>query len=157
MFKTIVWATDGSADADNALPLAKELAGEGGAKLVVLHVLETFTAHHAAGLPVHPDEEELKAKVKRQGYELSDSGINAEVTIVPAHAPHAAHVIAEAADEAGADLIVVGAHGHTKLPGFVLGSVTHRLLQIATCPVLTVPPPERRRQREGATAAAATA
>jgi nucleotide-binding universal stress UspA family protein len=57
-------------------------------------------------------------------------------------------VIADAAADAGADLIVAGARGHTKLPGFVLGSVTHRLLQIATCPVLTVPPADRADTRE---------
>jgi nucleotide-binding universal stress UspA family protein len=143
MFKTIVWATDGSEDADRALPYAKELAGTSGAELVVVHVVETFTAHHAAGLPVNMDEADLKAKVERQAEELSDEGIAARAEIYLARAPHAAHVIADAAALAGADLIVVGTRGHTKLPGFVLGSVTHRLLQIAMCPVLTVPPIDR--------------
>ena len=74
-----------------------------------------------------------------------------------ARAPHAAHVIADAAVNTGADLIVVGARGHTKLLGFVLGSVTHRLMQIATCPVLTVPPADRHRLREAGNSAAAVA
>jgi nucleotide-binding universal stress UspA family protein len=157
MFKKIVWATDGSEDADRALPYAKELATRDGAELVVLHVLETFTAHHAAGLPVHPDEADLKAKVERQAAELSDAGFAVELEIFPARAPHAAHVIADAAEGAGADLIVAAARGHTKLPGFVLGSVTHRLLQIAPCPVLTVPPAARHQDRKAALAAAAAA
>lgn len=157
MFKTIVWATDGSEDADRAMPYVKELAAKEGAQLVVVHVLEVFTAHLAAGLPVHMDEEELKAKIQRQGAELSNEGIDTQVKVLPARAPHAAHVIADAAREAGADLIVAGARGHTKLPGLTLGSVTHRLLQIAPCPVLTVPAVRPSDERAAAEAEVATA
>ena len=130
MFEKIVWATDGSEDADRAMSYAKELAIKENAELVVMHVelvvmhvVETFTAHHAAGQPVHMDEAELKAKVERQAEEIRGEGIEARAEILRARAPHAAHVIADAAIAAGADLIVVGVRGHTKLPGFVLGSV----------------------------------
>ena len=123
MFGKIVWATDGSEDADRAMSYAKELAIKENAELVVMHVVETFTAHHAAPLPVHMDEAELKAKVERQAEEIRGEGIEARAEILRARAPHAAHVIADAAIAAGADLIVVGVRGHTKLPGFVLGSV----------------------------------
>ena len=48
--------------------------------------------------------------------------------------------IADIADGAGADLIVVGTRGHSSIPGVILGSVAHRLLHIAGRPVLAVPP-----------------
>lgn len=51
----------------------------------------------------------------------------------------AAHMIVDVAREVDADLIVVGTRGHTPIVELLLGSVTQRLLHIATCPVLTVP------------------
>jgi nucleotide-binding universal stress UspA family protein len=41
MFKVIIWATDGSSGAEQALPLAKGLAQANGARLVVVHVDES--------------------------------------------------------------------------------------------------------------------
>ena len=37
-------------------------------------------------------------------------------------------------------MIVVGTRGRTALSGLLLGGVTQRLLHIAPCPVLAVPP-----------------
>jgi nucleotide-binding universal stress UspA family protein len=48
--------------------------------------------------------------------------------------------IVEAAESARSDLIVMGTHGRTGLSRLVLGSVTEKVLQRASCPVLTVPP-----------------
>jgi nucleotide-binding universal stress UspA family protein len=50
-----------------------------------------------------------------------------------------AHRIVEVAAKIPADLIVVGTRGHTTLGGLLLGSITQRLLHLATCPVFVVP------------------
>ena len=52
---------------------------------------------------------------------------------------HAAHVLADLAREAGADLIVAGTHGQGPVAGFFLGGFTIHLLQAASCPVLVEP------------------
>ena len=47
MFKVIIWATDGSSGAEQALQFAKGLAQADGARLVVVHVNE-FAAGRGA-------------------------------------------------------------------------------------------------------------
>jgi len=49
-----------------------------------------------------------------------------------------AEEIIVAAEESQIDLLVVGSHGHSALGGFLLGSVSHRVLVHARCSVLLV-------------------
>ncbi len=156
MFKTIVWATDGSEAADNALPYARALAERYRVALTVIHSEEFLVGPRAGGDPVHPDEEELQAKIKGQVDELVAHQIDASFRL--AGGPTlvgAAHMIADAARELGADLIIVGTRGHITLAGLMLGSVTQRLMHLAPCPVLAVP--ADRRTAEAATQAGAPA
>lgn len=53
------------------------------------------------------------------------------------------------AAEIGADLIVVGSHGHGRVSRAVLGSTTTKVLRGATCAVLMVPPVDRLAPRDG--------
>jgi nucleotide-binding universal stress UspA family protein len=138
MFKTIVWATDGSDAADAALPYAQGLAEGEGHKLLVLHSKEVFRGR-AGGWPVNANEDELQAKIRKQADELRSKGLDVTLKIETGAAPGAAHMIADAARTFGADVILVGTHGHTAFGGLLLGSVTQRLLHIAPCPVLAIP------------------
>jgi nucleotide-binding universal stress UspA family protein len=147
MFKTVIWATDGSENANDALPFAKGLVeGEGG-RLVVVHSNELYAGGRVAGLPVHADEDEVEVEVKRQVAELREEGIDATFKLVAGISTHAAHMIADVARDVGADLIVVGTRGHGPIAGVLLGSVTQRLLHIAPCPVLAVPSAKQRAER----------
>ena len=51
--------------------------------------------------------------------------------------------LANLARDSSADLIVVGTRGRSALVGAIGGSVTQRLLHVAHCPVLAVPPAEQ--------------
>jgi nucleotide-binding universal stress UspA family protein len=140
MFNKIIWATDGSENADNALELAKSLASQNAALLLAVHTIEELAGPGGRGaVPEQADEDDVEAKIAKQVAELAQQGVNAEVKIVEGGVTGAAHTIAKVAEEEGADLIVVGTRGHTVLVGLLLGSVTHRLLHLAPCPVLVVP------------------
>ena len=138
MFKRIVWATDGSAGADRALEIAKSLASQDSASLVAVHRVE-FVAGKGGVPPQSADEDERQVKVAGQVAELEGEGLDVSSRVVHGGVMGAAHMIAEIAQEEGADLIICGTRGHTALTGLLLGSVTHRLLHIAPCPVLVVP------------------
>jgi nucleotide-binding universal stress UspA family protein len=140
VFKKVVWATDGSEGSDQALGLAKQLATEGGGELLAVHCTElTMPYKGGASVPVHAKEEELREKIQHQVSELNEGDLSATVEMVMTGVGGAAHAIAEAAHNANADVIVLGTRGHTALAGLLLGSVTQRLLHIASCPVLAVP------------------
>lgn len=156
MFKTIIWATDGSETADGALPFAKALADCDGGKLVVVHNNELLVGR-AYGYPLFADEEDLEAKIREQVDELKAEGVDVSLELVSGVATPAAHMISETARKVGADVIVVGTRGHGPIASVLVGGVTQRLLHIAPCPVLAVPTAKQRgltdRKREHAATA----
>jgi nucleotide-binding universal stress UspA family protein len=130
VFKTIVWATDGSPSALNALTVAKRLAREADAKLVIVHAKEAFIGN--SGILLDSDEELLRA-LQHTAERLHGEGIDAELAVGRAAAGGTARVI------------VLGNRGHGLVTGLFLGSVATRVLQTAPVPVLMVPAqaPER--------------
>jgi nucleotide-binding universal stress UspA family protein len=139
MFKTVIWATDGSETADEALPYAKKLVASSGGTLCVVHAEEHFYGGKSGGYPVLADEEDLKAKIRSQVGELRADGFETTLQIVLGHPGQSAHAITEFARDHHADVIVVGTRGLGPVHGLLVGSVTHRLLHTAPCPVLAVP------------------
>jgi nucleotide-binding universal stress UspA family protein len=89
------------------------------------------------------DEPELQAKLERLVGELQQEGFKASLYINADVGARPAHEIIATARERDADLIVVGSQGHSIIGGLLLGSVAYRLLHVAQCPVLVVPPARR--------------
>jgi nucleotide-binding universal stress UspA family protein len=138
MFKTIVWATDGSELADVALEHVRELAREDGSRIVAVHANELMSGR-AKGYPALADEPELEEKIGKQIEELRSVGIDATLVIRTGNKAIAA-LIAEAADEVDADLIVVATHGAGGLTATLMGSVARALCHTARRPLLVIPP-----------------
>lgn len=138
MFRSIVWATDGSELADRALPLVEDLARTNRSKIVALHASELSTGRFG-GAPLVCEDTELLEKLERQVAELRRHGFTAELRVVRGLEGTAA-LLAHGAREVEANLIVLGTHGHGTVAAAVLGSVARGLLHTAPCPVLAVPP-----------------
>jgi nucleotide-binding universal stress UspA family protein len=138
MSKTVVLGLDGSQDSTRAIPYAVEQAGSGG-KIVVIHVRELLIGR-AGGMPLVANEDEIEAGVRRQVEDMNADDVSAELQVISAVAGGPAHVIADAAAKERADVIVVGTRGHRQIASMFIGGVTHRLLHLAQCPVLAVPP-----------------
>lgn len=138
MFKTIIWATDGSESAERALQIALELAADADARLLVVHADERLGGR-AGGAHVLADDEDIQQQLASKIEELVGSGVRASFQVVHGLNRDPADLIADAARENAADVIVVGTRGHGRIAGVLLGSVTQRLLHVAPCPVLAVP------------------
>ena len=157
MFKKILWATDGSEAADTSLPVVERLAAEAQAEVVVFHGVITAVGPYG-GYPMYFDDDDRATKIKSQVEQLESAGITAELHVFNSDGLRGpAHDISEAARREGADLIVVGTRGHTRLGGFLLGSVTQRLLTLSPCPVLAVPSERVQTEDDERSAAGATA
>jgi nucleotide-binding universal stress UspA family protein len=141
MFKKVIWATDGSANADRAMSTAVDVATTDGAELHVVHVVEKLFSNRASGMDAFANEDQMKAKIRAQADTIArKSGLTTTTHIAVGVPDRIGNRIAEIADDTGADLIVVGTRGHGALGSLVLGGVTQRLLHVAHCPVLAVPP-----------------
>jgi nucleotide-binding universal stress UspA family protein len=138
MFKTILWATDGSETAARGLPYAIRLAKHEQARLVVAHVREIL-AGRGGGYPVLADEDELRARLRGQVEELRQEGLEATLVLRTCTQGHVPRTLTGIARDEAADLVVLGTHGYGRFAGLVVGSVTQGLLHSGSCPVLAIP------------------
>ena len=127
--RRVLLATDGSPHSEAAAGTAGHLARQAGLPVTVVSVV---TGSHSAARRQEA-EQAVASKVER----LKGMGVAAEGKIVEGRPDEA---IVKAAEDVGADLIVMGSHGRTGLAKVLLGSVAERVIGQAICPVLIVKP-----------------
>jgi len=135
MFERILLSVDGSEHARHAGDVTAELAELVGASVTVVHVQQTPTTW---ALDFDPTitwaDSELVDDVVR---DLKDRGIDA-IGEVRLPKGSIAHEIIDLAKEIDASLIVMGTRGLSDSEALLLGSVSHRVVHFASCPVLVV-------------------
>lgn len=135
----ILHPTDFSECSNAALPLARSLARDHGAQLIVLHVAPLeIVPDGAYVVPMNPEVYKEALDELRGRLEGADLKATVETLL---RQGNAADEILEAAKLRGVDLIVMGTHGRTGLGRLILGSVAEAVMRHATCPVLTVKMP----------------
>ena len=140
-FSRVLCAVDFSPASIRALALAQSLAGEAGAKLSVLNVLEPVSVFEpvvATGADAGAVSADQRRDVRQRLERLigDDTRAFADVAEVVA-AGKAYQEILRVAQEQRSDLLVLGAHGGgLGLPTF--GSTAAHVVRAAGCPVLTV-------------------
>ncbi len=136
MFATILLAVDTSAQSTKAIETATELAQTTKGEVLVFHVRPLLRGRTGQ---VDVDLREEDGNVAEDvAQRLQDLGIKAIGRRVAAYHGDTAWKIVEAAQESGADVIVMGSRGHSEIPSLLLGSVAHKVLHLATGPVLVV-------------------
>jgi len=143
----ILCPTDFSPTSAHAADYAAALASSCGAELVLLHVIPEMTYPMRSFGMSHSLEhiqEELQAKaqetLEQRSGELTTahSGLGVRGILLSGE-PHEATM--ECAETEGADLIVMGTHGHAGITQALLGSTAEKVVRMSTRPVLTVREP----------------
>jgi nucleotide-binding universal stress UspA family protein len=145
--KNILVATDFSRASDSALEYGRQLALNFGAGLHVLYVVETSPFRAGADGMTY-DISLIQESMEQDGRKAladllgPDNNQPPATTAVVKTAPSAALAIADYAQSADINLIVIGTHGRGFVGHLLMGSVAERVVRIAPCPVLTVRNPE---------------
>jgi nucleotide-binding universal stress UspA family protein len=138
MFRQILHANDGSEHAFNALSLALKIAKLTGAELHMISVEEIDYLPETMG----DVREETGVAARRFHGVVNRSRAMAEECQVKLKthvvAGHPVRDIVDLARDLKADLLVVGASGHSALYDRMVGSRADRIVHLAPCPVLVV-------------------
>ncbi len=142
--KKILFPTDFSRCANQALGRAFEMARQFDAELHMLHatVLHEEDPYHA-GHHLN-DSEEVQQRLRRTALDEMDSLIRSydatDLKVVKAQERGiaAASVILEYCNDQDIDLVIMGTHGRRGLERLLLGSVAEEVVRTAPCPVMTV-------------------
>ncbi|MEI0739550.1 universal stress protein [Paenibacillus sp. JTLBN-2024] len=142
LFSKILLAYDGSKASNRALDRAVQLAQAApGSVIQVVHAFDfprVFIGEGLAPIPasVNKDYYDLAEQtVEEAKKRLDDAGVSYNAELIQG-AP--AETILKYAQEHGSDVIVIGSRGLGGIREFVLGSVSHNVVQHARIPVLVI-------------------
>ena len=143
MFRSILVAYDHSDHAREAIRTACSLADAFSAKLHIIHVPQVtgdtmMIGYSAVPLPPSTEElakagEEALAAARKIAGECGHGDAEGAV-----RNGDPAHEIVSHAKDNGVDLIVMGRRGLGQFGALLVGSVTHKVSQLADCAVLTI-------------------
>lgn len=144
-FPRILFPVDLSSQSREAAPFVQALAKRCQSQVSLLHVVEVPPAWYGAGGEAAIGEwmdmpeliENRRAELKAfQNQELPDIAVEPCV-----QSGDAAQIIARVARQKHVNLIMMPTHGYGPLRGWLLGSVTAKILHDVECPVWTVTHP----------------
>lgn len=150
MYSRLLVALDGTDTSRLALEHAARLARLTGARIVLLHVLDTF-AHTSGFEPADPYIHDVLPRLRQTARALLDKaagrlrgeGIGVDTILLESHRERVSEAIARQAAESHCDLVVLGTHGRRGIDRLLLGSDAEQVARISPVPVLLVRQPRR--------------
>lgn len=137
LWKTILAPTDFSKPSRNAVATAARLAEQGGANIILLHMIH-LPASGAIEAGMNMDEVVRLARESLADIAGEIPSARVREKLVRLGPQGTVPGIIDAAREFSADLIVIATHGHSRLERVLLGSTAEKVVRHAPCPVLVV-------------------
>ncbi|MFZ0736219.1 MAG: universal stress protein [Candidatus Acidiferrales bacterium] len=140
--KVIMSPIDFSVHSDEALKAAADLAAQFGSALCLVHVVPAIPK-----LPVSVSifnegeyEQQLHKDAEKRLTQLAEDLRRKALTVtsIVGTANDVGMEILRIAEQSSADLIVIATHGMTGWHKLAFGSVTEKVVRLATCPVLVL-------------------
>jgi hypothetical protein len=144
--KKILAAVDFSNSTAGVVNTAAEMAKAFGAELHLIHVIEPEPIYTAYGFT--PDEfpaiqtfhQDTRARAQKTLDDTAAKAATPDLTpITHLGDGNPLHTLAEAVETIGADLMVLGSHGHGIVASLLLGSVAEGMVRKSIIPTLVVP------------------
>ena len=145
MIRKILVALDGSEHAEKALDFAVDLAEKYSAEVVLLSIVPYTDLVLVSMVPSSIKEESYLIKLRDYYKEVLSKALRKTMKIRPnlkvstkLTEGQPADKIVETVKEGSFDIIVMGSRGMSGIKEFLLGSVSHRVADKASCAVLIV-------------------
>jgi len=140
MFNKILVAIDSSTMSKKVLQTALQFANDQKAEITLMHVGKEFVLPQGV---VVSDITAIKQEMRQMGIDLLDQakadlanqGLEVETYYTEGSAPR---LIVGYATKEQFDIIVIGSRGLGNIKEMMLGSVSHKVSKLSTCPVLIV-------------------
>ena len=145
--KKILCPTDFSEPSHEAMKIAGELAYHFGSELCLVHVVSPvpivpFPEAIPTTFDIRSYQQELEVSSRKALEEvvrqMESNQVSSRLIAVQGDP---AHQIIELAKEEKPDLIVLATRGKTGWERLIFGSVAEKVIRLASCPVLLIPPP----------------
>jgi len=146
--KKILCPTDFSEPAYEGFKIARELATQFSAEMLLVHVVSPLPLMHGGAAPtgfhipavLEEIQESAKNSLEKIRLEKLPDEIKTRTFVIQGRP---AHEIVQLAQQEKADIIVIATHGESGWQRFVFGSVAEKVVRNAECPVLTIRAPNR--------------
>ncbi len=143
MFKKILIPIDGSELALRAVKMGVDLARESKGEVVFLHAILPYIPPYTAEFDM---DGRVRALIEKAAAESCEAMLKAAEDVARASGVKSTNVakvhsrpevlIDKTVKELGCDVIVIATHGRGAMGRFIMGSVTTRLLPVASVPLL---------------------
>ncbi len=139
-FSTIMVAVDNSEQSDRAVALALGLAKATGGTVHLFHLREhEVIVGKSGGSFERETDDEVETLLSKELAVLRDGGVDVVPEVRRGRLDQAARAILQAAEDASADLLVIGLRGSSAMSGLMLGGTAYKVLHATKRPVRVVP------------------